>query len=406
MQSSIIPSPGAQAHKVMWLCFLAVFICYIDRVNISVVALAMQDRFGWSEGTKGLVLSAFFVGYVVFQVPAGYLANRFGGRIVLLVAVLSWSTCTVLTPLAATSIVSLVFVRVAMGMGESATFPAAYNLFALHVPPERRSRAVSLLLAGIPVGTLFALGVSGYAVARWGWASVFYLFGSLGAIWSLIWWFVIDPQSSKHNQATRPIPLSVIFSKPAVWALIINHFCSNWLLYVLIAWLPSYFRQVQHLSIVGAGLAAAVPWLTMLIMTNLGAWFADTLIRKGVRVLAVRKLMQVTGLLGSAGALILIRHAVDATSAQLLVCLALSALALTWSGFTPNHLEIAPHHADILMAITNTAGTLPGVIGIALTGWLVQTTGHYDSAFLLAAVINIFGAAVWLLFARASPVLE
>jgi ACS family sodium-dependent inorganic phosphate cotransporter len=393
-------------HWVVWLCFFAVFICYIDRVNISVAALVMQERFGWSEAMKGFILSSFFIGYVLFQIPAGYIVNRLGGRAVLLAAVLWWSACTFLTPFAASTIGSLVVVRIAMGIGESATFPAAYNLFAQHVTAEERSRAISILLSGIPVGTLFALGISGYAVVRWGWQSVFYLFGSAGALWSLLWCSKVPPRVTSHRRGSKPISLSVLLSKPAVWALIVNHFCSNWLLYVLIAWLPSYFRQVQHLPIAAAGLAAAIPWLTMLVMTNVGAWFADASIRRGASVLIVRKSMQATGLIGSAVALLLTRHATNATSAQILICLALSALALTWSGFTPNHLEIAPQHADILMAVTNTAGTLPGVIGIAVTGWLIQTTGSYDSAFLLAAGINIVGAGVWVLFARASPIFD
>jgi len=88
------------------------------------------------------------------------------------------------------------------------------------------------------------------------------------------------------------------------------------------------------------------------------------------------------------------------------MCGALGTLAFTWSGFAPNHLDIAPRHADVLMGLTNTAGTLPGIIGVLITGWLVDLTGSYASAFALAAAMNVCGALVWLGFSTARPVVE
>src|SRR5690606_12846363 len=118
---------------------------------------------------------------------------------------------------------------------------------------------------------------------------------------------------------------------------------------------------------------------TMFIMVNVAAWIADAMIRAGIGLTTVRKLMQVVGLLGSAGFLLLTQGADSASSALLLMCGALGALAFTWSGFLPNHLDIAPRYADVLMGLTNTAGTLPGIIGVAVTGWLVDATGAYGS---------------------------
>ena len=88
-------------YTIVALCVAASFVCYIDRVNISVAAITMQQQYGWSEQTKGLVLSSFFLGYMLFQVPSGWLANRIGGKFVLGFAVVWWSVFTMLTPLAA-----------------------------------------------------------------------------------------------------------------------------------------------------------------------------------------------------------------------------------------------------------------------------------------------------------------
>ncbi|MGR8950572.1 MAG: MFS transporter, partial [Gammaproteobacteria bacterium] len=189
-------------------------------------------------------------------------------------------------------------------------------------------------------------------------------------------------------------------------ALIINHFCSNWGFYVLLAWLPSYFRTELGLSIASAGIHSALPWLTMFVCGNLSGLVADRMIAGGTSATFVRKLMQCSGLIGSSIFLLLAIDVGDATKAMALMCGALGFLAFTWSGFVPNHLDIAPRYADILMGITNTAGTIPGIIGVFVTGWLVDTTGAFSAPFLLAAGINLIGAVIWLGFGTAERVID
>lgn len=419
------PRSGWQRrYTIITLCVCAVFVCYIDRVNISVAVIAMQETFGWSETTKGWVLSSFFVGYMLFMAPSGWVSNHFGGKIVLGLAVLWWSLFTILTPLAAfISLPMLIAARIAMGLGEAATFPAAYNLYARWVPANERSRAVSLLISGIPIGTLFALTTTGWIVDRYGWPSVFYLFGITGFLWCVIWYQLAqnDPQKDPGISAAerdmllknidrqdteKDLPWRALASKPAVWALVINHFCSNWGFYMLLAWLPSYYRGALGLSLINAGLYSAAPWLTMFLVGNLGGVVADKLTKAGLDLTTLRKVMQITGLLGSAVCLLAAQDVSSVVVATGLMCGALGFLALTWSGFVPNHLDLAPKYADILMGITNTAGTIPGIVGIILTGWLVDTTGTYAAAFALCAGINLFGAIVWGLFASAKPIIE
>jgi ACS family sodium-dependent inorganic phosphate cotransporter len=411
-------------YTVVVLSFWAVFICYIDRVNISVAAIAMQDEFGWDETTKGFVLSSFFIGYVALQVASGWLANRIGGRIVLGLAVLWWSLFTVLTPPAAfTSLALLIAARIVLGLGEGATFPSIYTLYRRWIPAAERSRAVTIMVSAIPAGTLFALVVSGWIVARWGWPAVFYSFGCAGFVWALAWFWLIhddperDPRAGEDERAllrgqraavenTAGVPWGVLLRKAPLWALIYNHFVSNWAFYVLLSWLPSYFKSVQGVSLTSAGLYSAVPWVTMFVTANLAGWLADNLIRSGVATIVVRKLMQVVGLIGSALFLLAVRDASDPASAMWLMCGALGLTALTWAGYSPNHLEIAPRYADILLGLTNTFGTLPGIFGVAITGWLVDVSGSYDAAFMLAAALNVSGAAVWLVWATSERIVE
>ena len=131
-------------YIVMLLLLVAVFLSYVDRTNISVGAIAMQALLGWTETQKGMVLSSFFIGYLLLMLASSALANRFGGKVVLGVAVVWWSLFTALTPPAAlASLSTLVLARIGLGMGEAAVFPACINIIGRWVPPLQRSSAVA-----------------------------------------------------------------------------------------------------------------------------------------------------------------------------------------------------------------------------------------------------------------------
>ena len=407
------------------LCFAATFICYIDRVNISVAIIPMAEQFGWDGRTKGLVLSSFFVGYLLAMVPGGMLANRFGGKTLLGGALVGWSLFTLLTPLAAAaSLAALLLVRIGMGLGEAATFPAAINLFARWLPESERSRAVTINLAGIPLGTVFGLTASAALVTAYGWPSVFYIFGAGGLLFALLWFRAVHAAPAVHpaigdaearllaekvaalSARAAPIPWRKLFAQPAVWALLANHFASTWALYLMLTWLPSYFRDAQHLDIAGAGLFSVGPWLSLFAVGTLGGIFADRQVARGTDLTRVRKGMQVSGLLGSAAGLLLAAQAATPAAALVTLCLSLGALGLTWSGFAANHLDIAPRHADVLYGITNTAGTLPGIVGVYATGLLLDLTGGYTATFVLAAAVNVAGAAIFIVWGTARRVVD
>jgi len=401
------------------MCFLAMFIAYTDRVNISVASVAMREQFGWTQTAKGMVLSSFFVGYMLFMVASGWLATRFGGKRVLAFSVAWWSAFTILTPMAASvSIAVLVATRIALGIGEAAVMPATYELFSRWVPQSERSRAVTRFLSGIPFGQIVGFIVTGWLTSRFGWTASFYIFGLIGFVWTAFWLARIsnDPLDDKHistqelevlQDGTRieqvPSGTSVrkLLTRGPVWGIFIAHFCNNWGLYLLIAWLPSYFRDSMGLSFANAGLYAAAPWLAAFVVGNVVAAIADKAIAGGVALVLVRKLIVGVGLLSFACFLLLVRDAHSSTSALLLVCLATGSLGICWSGFAPNMLDIAPRHCAVLIAVSNTLATIPGVAGVAITGWLLDRTGSYSTTFTLTAAIAAVGALVYFIFGSA-----
>jgi len=406
---------------VVLLCFFATFICYIDRVNISVAIIPMAEQFGWTDTERGIVLSSFFVGYLVTQVLGGSLAARLGGKAVLGFGVLWWSLFTMLTPLSAmTSFPVLIAVRILMGLGEGVAFPATYNLLGRWVPPEERTRAASFNLSAIPMGTLLAVSTTPVIALTFGWPAVFYIFGAVGFIWFGFWWKLAADRpavQTDSRQATRQVkdaaadaeerkvPWRRILRQRSVWAIIVAHFCNNWGLYVLLAWLPSYFSSQLGINLRAVWIYVSLPWIANFLVANLAGWLGDQMVISGMSVTVVRKALQVVGSAGPAIALIALAGTSSPNAAVALLTIALGLGAFSYAGFASNHLDISPQHAGAIFGISNTAGTIPGIIGVALTGVLVDQTGSYASAFYVTAGIYFFGLAFYLVFATGKKII-
>lgn len=227
------------------LSFGAVFICYMDRVNISVAIIPMAQELGWDPAKQGTVLSAFFVGYLATQILGGRLADRFGGKVVLGIGVLSWSLFTLVTPFAAFGgFTALLFARIGMGVGEGVTFPSIYSLFGRWLPKAESARSIGVIFSAIPLGSVFALLITPVIVLNWGWQWAFYSFGAVGFIW---WWFwhanisadpAAHPTIAAHElaaihgigappEASNPPKLRELLRRGPVWAIIVSHFLAR-----------------------------------------------------------------------------------------------------------------------------------------------------------------------------------
>ena len=409
---------------VLILAFIAFVICYLDRVNISIAAISMQKELGWTDVTKGYVFSFFFWGYLVMQIGGGYLANRFGGKLVLGWAVVFWSIFTILTPVAAfLSIPALLAVRFLMGVGEAGLAPSSFTVVGRWFPHNEQSRVMSFLSSGTIFGTVLALLLAPKIIAAYDWQMVFYCFGALGFIWVIFWYFLIKDQPDQHPTISEyetnlihagggvkgrapSIPWKTLLSSPAIWALCVMGFAASWTLYIFLSWLPSYFADVHGLDLAGAGMFALLPWIAMFLMLNAGGWIADTMITKGVSTTKTRKILIVGGMLGSALFIIFLRGAATPEMATALMCAALGILALAYGGLVPNGLDIAPRFADIIYGTVNTFGTLAGALGAIAAGYIVQKTGSYDNVFIVTAAISVIGGLIYLVLGSGKRLID
>ncbi len=411
-------SDWPRRYRVVGLTFLAVAICYIDRVNISVAIIPMAEDLGWDIETRGLVLSSFAAGYILLQLVGGRLADRFGGKVVLGVGVLFWSLFTMLTPPAAfLGMGALLLARVAMGAGEAVTFPSFYALYGRWIPAGERARAIAVSNSGIPLGTIFGLLVTPWIIAAWGWEWAFYLFGLVGLVWFVPWYFVVrsqpsqDPKISPEERAMieanthvvgdgASLPWWIFLRSRAVWAIIVAHFCNNWTLYIQISWLPTFVSEGLGVPFASVGWMTMIPHITSFTGILVAGQIADQMLAKGMAVARVRKIMQIVGCSASALSLLVVGEVESAGLAIAIMSVGTGLGAFVTGGFAVNHMDIAPRHAGTLMGITNTVATIPGIVGVYASGLILQATGSWAVVFQVAATITLVGLAVFLVFGR------
>ncbi len=404
-----------QRLTVVILLCLSVVILYMDRVNMSVVAPVLMKEFGWDSAVMGTVLSAFFVGYFLTQIPGGWLSDRWGTKGILGGAVAWWSAVTMLTPLASTTN-SMIAVRVGLGLGEGLSPPCLYTTMARWFPASERSRVGAVLASGMYIGLALAFPTAVWIMTHIGWPWVFYIFGVLGLVWSVIWYLMVTSNPEDHprisqeeldlilqGQRATPkaeaIPWGLILRERAFWALLCAHFCTNWTWYTFLTWLPTYLVQARGFSLSEMGFYATFPYIAMMFFGNGSAWIADGMIRRGTSITFVRKLWQTVAFLGAAVCLYLLIHTAAPMLAVLCITLGLGFLACFSPGMGINHLDIGPKYAGALVGMTNTAATIPGILAPILTGFIVKWTGDWNMVFYLAIGVMLVGTAIWDLFA-------
>lgn len=424
--TAVSPSGWQKRWTIVGLCFVAFLLCNMDRVNMSIAILPMSEEFNWTPTTVGLVQSSFFWGYLLTQVAGGIWADSLGGKHVLGFGVIWWSLATMLTPITATmGLPALLFARACMGVGEGVAMPAMNNLLSRWVPVKERSRSLAFVYSGMYLGSVTGLAFSPGLIHRFRWPSVFYSFGSLGVLWFLAWQRMAhskpseDPSVSPEERAyiaeggggkaggggggahggggdplPQKIPWRLLLSKAPTWAIIICHFCHNWGTFIILTWMPTYYRDVLGFSLTESGLFSVLPWLTMAIFANVGGWIADLLIARGAGITRVRKVMQTIGFLGPALCLTLLSHVNSAPLAVLCMMGSQGCDAFSQSGLYSNHLDIGPRYSGVLLGISNTAGVLAGVIGTYVTGYILQN-GTWDDVFKVAVGLYLVGTVVW-----------
>ncbi|CAI5470664.1 unnamed protein product [Closterium sp. Yama58-4] len=293
--------------------------------------------------------------------------------------------------------VTLVIIRLLVGIAQGFIFPAIHTVLAQWTPPHEKSRAVSLSMSGMYLGAGIAMQILPGLVASRGPESVFQLVAAMGVAWTILWIkYASDPPGGPTAFAHVPVGGGMGGHKGSeaellplvngegergrlggtgapVWAIVANNFTFHYALYVLMNWLPTYFHQALNTSLHNVGSGKAMPYYIMTLFSNVGGVLADHLIAKRyLTVGGTRKVLNTIGFFASAVALALTPVLKSVNGAVLCSSLTLGACAIARAGFAVNHMDIAPRFAGVVMGVSNTAGTMAGVVGVAASGLILE----------------------------------
>ena len=416
-----------ERFKLVFMSFLAIFICYIDRVNISVAIIPMQQQFGWSEAQVGIVFSSFYFGYMFTMILGGYLADKYGGKYVLGLGVLAWSLFTFLTPIFAyQGFFAIFLIRVLLGLGEGVAFPSIHSLYARWIPFTERTRVIAITNSGISAGTVFGFAVTTIIITMYSWELVFYLFGLLGIIWSFFWFkgFSSMPSENKKisndellkilNEApssenVKKVPFKNLISNLPFLAITVATFCNNWVLFTFISYMPKYVNS--DISIGGLGISLEsdtfliliiLPAVIGVISLLIGGFIVDTLIKQGLKVIVARKLFNSIGFFGAGVLIYLIPYQTSVEITLILLCLINFCIGMAAGGFGVNHADIGPNYTGNLFGIAGSIGMIAAVFSPLAAGFILENTNSWFLIFNISTIVLFFGGLFYLFFSSAN----
>jgi ACS family glucarate transporter-like MFS transporter len=402
-----------------WVCVLLFTGCtvnYIDRVALSVAAKPIAAEFHISSVGMGYLFSAFLWTYLVFLIPWGIVVDRLGTRPVVGFGMAFWSLATLATGLAG-SFGAVFATRLAMGFGEASTYPAGGRVIREWIPPSERGLATVVFNSGGYAGPALGAILVAAVTSALGWRGGFFAAAAVGFVWLAIWlaWFRTPEQSRHVSEAERAhilrergdapsgggSGLAALLRCPSLWGLFFTQGCAVYAQYLFLTWMPSYLQATRHLTILKTGFYTALPYLVAVVGTMLIGRVSDRLLRgeavgSGRRRRLVAAMMLLSAVIlavpwvASTG-LILLLFTVSLTGIASAVGLNIALL---------NDLLVDPGDSGRANGFLVSGGNLFGLLAPILTGYVVEGSGSYDWAFLIAGLLLLCGATICLTLTR------
>jgi ACS family glucarate transporter-like MFS transporter len=440
------PAPSGTRWKILALLTLISIITYVDRVNISVAARQMMPALGLTQMQMGYVFSAFVLGYALFQVPGGWLGDRWGTRLVLAGAVVWWSLFTALTAVAGTLptaewlgiLGSLILIRFLIGVGEAAALPNFNRAVANWFPLRERGLGMGVSIGGIGIGSAITPPLVAWMMVNFGWQSAFYTAGLAGVLIAGLWgWYATDrpeqhrgvnhaelaiiketpltptlspPAGRGENQGAslpyspRPhggegegegVPWRAFARTPSVWWLVLSYTTLGYVAYVYMSWFYLYLVNERGFGVLRGAFFASGPFLAMTVLCPLGGWVTDRVVA-ALGVNAGRSWVGSAGMLLSGACIVAGSQIAEPYTAIALLSLGAGFLYFTVGAFWASTIDLAPRHAGTLSGIMNTGANVGGTLSPTLTPWLAEHFG-WNVSLGFAAAVAAMGGLLWLL---------
>jgi ACS family D-galactonate transporter-like MFS transporter len=389
------PPPSADRWRIAGVLGMGTFVCYLDRVNLSIAASPLAHDLGFSDTQLGLVLSAFLWSYALAQVPVGLLVDRYGTRWPILVAIVFWAATSFATP-AVQSLGAILLVRLLLGLAEAPMMPAFWRSITLWFPVSERGISNTLLDLGSKTSYVLGVPAMAWIVARNGWQGCFVLTGIVTVAYgALFFFFYRDPDVQVERKATSTSMLAdiaLLIGNRKVWGVALGFSAYVYVYYLLATWMPRLLQDQLNISVLRSGLYTAIPWaFAIACELVIGGIVVDRLVRRGHDAGTVRQWTLALSLICS---LALLGATISHSTPIVLACLCLSAAGLAVATPTAGSLIgfIAPRgQIGTLGSIVNLIANAVGLCAPLATGWLVDVTGSFYGAGLAAAVVVVVG---------------
>lgn len=383
--------------RVLGLLFVSVLINYIDRSNLSIAAPAIKDELHISASQLGVLLSAFFWTYSGCQLVSGWLVDHYDVKWVFAAGFFLWSTATAITGTVHT-LMALLLVRVVLGMGESVAYPGYSKILAVHCPEGRRGFANAVIATGLALGPCFGLLFGGTLVARFGWRPFFVVLGLACLLWLVPWmmWMPAAKAGLASKEKKNGPGLREILQQRSAWGTCLGLFCANYNLYFLVTWLPFYLIRERHLSMTTMAKVGGALFLVSAISASVCGWLSDRWIMAGYSVTRVRKGFVISGALGTG---IFLLAAVSAPFKLGIICLMLVGVSfgLSASNIWAITQRLAGQEAvGRWCGLQLFIGNASGVVAPAVTGFLLDKTGHFFWPFFIVSLVVWMGSLSWI----------
>ena len=389
---------------------------YMDRVCMGTAAPIIMREFGLDKITMGWSVSAFNWAYALFQVPGGWMADRYGPRVILAAALAWWSIFTAATG-ASFNAFSLTVTRLMFGIGEAAAFPACSRAVVRWLPIEQRGFGQGFQHAGSRLGAAIAPAMVVFLLYKITWRGIFYSLGFLGVVLALVWYGyyrncpqehasvneeelkAIGPAAAASPKAAGGVPWRRILRSRDLWFLSSMYFCYGWVLWMYLFWLPTYLVEARHFSQLKMGLGASLPLLAATVTNVAGGWITDKLSSRWSDLRRGRIAVSVIGFAIAGVGLIPGVLAQSASTGLFCLTIALAGLELTVAVSWAISLDIGGDFSGSVSGVMNTLGNLGCAASAVVIGYLATNLG-WNWPFLVASGMCAIAA---LLATRINP---
>lgn len=416
-------SPAAPATKIRWRIYgfllVVITLTFIDRFNMNVAAKYIQQEYSLSDVEIGSLLSAFVLGYALFQAPGGWLGDRFGARRVLTAAIIWWSAFTALTAVAPDlpiarwfgAAASFWIVRFLIGVGEGPALPNTNKLIGRWMAVSERARGSSLFLVAVGIGGAFTPPAIAWIMTAWGWRISFLVCGALGVFVAALWHFSSTETPDKHpgvngaelqfigeNRPEQPppdrFPWRRLTRDVGFYSLLIANFLLGYVTYIFYTWFFLYLVNVRKFPVMAGSYWSTAPFLAMLIAAPLAGVVSDRMVKRlghpwGRRIPVLISATTSAVLLVIGSRLENPYHAVFV----LAFAAGCNSVAAVSSWALPN--DLSEHYSGSLAGILNTSTNLGGALSPVMTPIIASRYG-WVAALDFAAVFMISIAVFWL----------